>query len=98
MLSPERCKQAELMNKEPADKFDKICAESVAAKLASWSVVDRKGNAVACTPANLLKLHPQLWSKLYNIVAGYRPTDALPDEPAAPRLPGGEIQEADSKN
>jgi hypothetical protein len=106
MLSQQRLKLQEIGEKEPADKFDRTCAEAIAskdpslAKLVSWSLKTPGGKDVPITADNILRMSPKLWSTMFNIIGGYRASDPLPT--AAPGSPapmaGIEQGEADAKN
>lgn len=69
---------ADAAQKAPPDKADRILAAAVAKRLVSWSLVDSQGNGVPIGEANVLRLKPALFSRVYFIVAG---TDASDDDP-----------------
>jgi hypothetical protein len=100
MRSQERLKLQELGEKEPADRFDRTCAVAIAPKIESWSLKTPSGKDVPVSADNILLMSPRLWSLMFNIIGGYRPSDPLPT--AAPGSPspvsGIEQAEADAKN
>ena len=55
----------------------------VASKILDWSLTDPAGNAVLCSQANLMRLHPALLGRLVAVVIGTAGSD--PDPQATPK-------------
>lgn len=56
-------------------KGHKEARDELAQLIKKWSLVDRAGAEVKCTPANLARLRPMLQDKLYGIVTGQIASD-----------------------
>jgi hypothetical protein len=73
-------------------------ADAIAKHLLLWDMRDSKGSLVPITAANLKRLKPTLFMRLFNLLAGYDPSDA---DPTAPD-PAADVErkslEADAKN
>jgi len=59
-------------------KKQQVYAALIAERLKTWSLVDGHGDAVELRPANILRLKPALFSRLYAIVLGVQASDLDP--------------------
>lgn len=57
-------------------KEETIAAEAVKAQVQEWDIIDHEGRAVGIAASNILRLQPQLFSRMFRMVMG----DAAPDE------------------
>lgn len=69
-----QCQQHE----EHPEQVDLLCAAVMADKLVSWDFRDRRGNDVAISPANILRMRASLMNKLWGLVLGTRASDLDP--------------------
>jgi len=60
----------------PADQQEKAACKLLAAKLASWTLVDAAGACVPINAENVSRVRPALQGKLWRIVAGLDPTES----------------------
>lgn len=83
--------QGRILEKKETEAFvDAVCKALIReSHLKSWSLKDSKGTAVPLTEANLKRIKPRLFDKLWTTIAGLRPSDR---DPKAIDL------EADAKN
>ena len=70
LLVEERSRLVEAAGKMRGDAYDRKCAAELAGKLLEWDLRDGADEAVPLTPANLLRLKPQLFQRLFAIVLG----------------------------
>lgn len=113
MLVEERTPLLAASNSMKPDAYDRKCAAELAKKLVSWDLADEKGNAVPISAANILRLKPKLWGRVFAIVAGLDAHDGDPGlsvekkgpddddqyESALSGKPVGDVrQEGDAKN
>ncbi len=64
------------------DAFDRKVALFLAQKIKSWDIVDPPGQDVEVTAAAILRLPPELFQKLWQVVGGFEACDTDPDWPA----------------
>ena len=76
-----------------------IVADELAARVQDWDLQDRSGNLIDITPANLLRLPPELFDRMYSVLRGQDGGDIDPlkkDEPDVGPLE--KTEEAREKN
>jgi hypothetical protein len=61
------------------DQWARKTAEIMAQRLLDWSLVDRKGEAIPITNANVLRLKPSIFSRLHTILWGSTASDPDPE-------------------
>jgi hypothetical protein len=59
-------------------KKQQVYAALMAERIKTWALVDGHGDAVELRPANILRLKPALFSRLYAIVLGVQASDLDP--------------------
>lgn len=69
----------EIANATSRPLGEAIAAREVARRIVKWDLVDAKGEAVPVSPEHLLRVHPALNFRIYQVVMGYE----APDEDAA---------------
>ena len=96
-------------NMQPA-AWDRQCAGLMAGRLKSWTLTTAKGEPLPVSAANILRLKPSLYSRLYGILLGTEPSDIDPewseekkdevavDEAAGLDLIGGAGEEREARN
>jgi len=87
-----------LLSQNEDDKFWELTTKALARDpklLIEWDQVDRKGDPVAITEANLFKICNPKYHKLWAVIAGRRANDPLP---GGERLPPHPDMKAESKN
>jgi hypothetical protein len=62
-----------------AEQQDLMVAKLLAKQLVSWSLVDSKGKPVDLTEANVQKLRPAVFNRMFGIVVGSQPSDVDPE-------------------
>lgn len=58
--------------------LDRKCQELLAKRITSWSLVDANGSSLDITIANMARLKPTLFNKLYAVVLGLSGGDVDP--------------------
>ena len=79
MLVADKNQILESAQKKPAKDADRILAAAMKVRLEEWSLTDRSGNSVPITESNILRLKPQLFNKLFWIIAGTEASDPDPE-------------------
>jgi hypothetical protein len=64
-----------------ADAFDRKVAQFLAQKIKSWDVVDQYEQDVAVSAAAILRLPPELFQKVWQVVGGFEACDTDPNWP-----------------
>jgi hypothetical protein len=64
-----------------ADAFDRKVAQFLAQKIKSWDVIDQNGQDVAVSAAAILRLPPELFQKVWQVVGGFEACDTDPNWP-----------------
>src|SRR5436309_10839864 len=57
------------------DAFDRKVAQFLAQKFKTWDVVDPRGQDVEVSAAAILRLPPELFQKLWQVVGGFEACD-----------------------
>jgi hypothetical protein len=73
-------------------KKQQVYAKLVSDRLKKWDLIDGHGDAVEIRPANVLRLKPSLFSRLYGIVLGVDPSDLDPQWTAEQKGEATEIE------
>lgn len=89
------CKDA---NKVESEVYAQRSAELISKKLVEWNVFNQAGEQVEITSANLLKIYPQVFSKLSSIVLGLDPTDMNPEWSEQDKNKTDSSEASDEKN
>lgn len=63
---------------EDEARAEAIAAEAIAAQFVSWSLTDRRGNAVPIKPEHVLRVVPALFGSIWGIVMETRQSDIDP--------------------
>lgn len=63
------------------DAFDRKVAQFLAHKIKSWDVVDSQGGEVEISATAILRLPPELFQKVWQVVGGFEACDTDPDWP-----------------
>lgn len=69
----------EAIKRLPEDAQLKKRAQAVASRIKSWSLLDAAGQAVPVNVDRLLRLKPELFYKLLNVVIGLEASDVDPE-------------------
>lgn len=77
------------------DAYAEAAQKTVARNLSAWSLKDKSGNKVTISEANVRRLRPALFDKLWSLMGGMRASDKRPDQVDSPTLVD---QEAAAKN
>lgn len=86
LLCTERAVILTHVEKSGPDKAERIAAETIAKKVSDWDLRHPTSNGiVALTEPEILKTHPVLLSKLFQIVAGNMPSSIDPEWDAESR-------------
>jgi len=59
-----------------------MVASAIKSQLVEWSEVDGQGKPLPLSAENIARLPWRLFNRLFNVVAGFIPSDPLPDAPA----------------
>lgn len=80
--------QSQIDKKHAEGKSDdamRLIAKVVSKHIVSWTECDEKGESIPPTYENLILLQSPLLYALYNVMTGYRPSDAIEDTSDAGR-------------
>jgi len=81
VLAEERSRLTDSAQSATATGYLRQVAALLAEKLVDWDIADPLGNEVEISPANVLRLHPELLLKLQQIVLGAVASDLDPRWP-----------------
>jgi hypothetical protein len=81
VLADERSRLTDGASTATAASYLRQVAALLAEKLVDWDITDPRGNDVEISPANVLRLQPELLQKLQQIVLGVVPSDLDPRWP-----------------
>lgn len=81
MLAQQRAPLLDAARDEKGDKYERLACKLACPHITSWSLIDAKGEPVAITAPNMLRVRPAMLSKLINIVAGLQASDVDPEWP-----------------
>lgn len=59
-------------------EFQEAVGKLLVRQLVSWSLKDNKGTPIQITEANVMRLRPRLFNRLFSIVRGTEPTELDP--------------------
>lgn len=79
MLPEEQSGIANIIAKQDGKRAVRTQSEAIARKLISWGLT-HEGKEIPITADAIRRLRPMLFSRLYLVVAGLRPSDARPGE------------------
>ena len=94
-----------IRNAETAREGEQIAARATAARVLSWNVTTPKGEEVEPNADEILRLSPELNSRLFQIVMGTEASDEIPgtegttdDAALEAAITGQPLEEVDAKN
>lgn len=78
MLNLERDVLQNLAAKESPQRINQAFTDAAVSRLQSWGATDQQGDPLAINAKNFSRLRPALFNRVYNIIAGYQPSDPDP--------------------